>query len=309
MKHFNSESFKKDLKERLDQAKTQQYCTFEHIFMNVLDQHAPNKKKMVRANNKPYVTKAMRKAIMIRSALANKFRSNPTEENCKQYKKQRNFCSKLYKKERRKYYENLDLSKITDNKMFWKTVKPLLSNKTTITQKITLKEGDKIVSDDQDVANTLNKHFIDSVRCLSHSGGCDQHILNLNCLEDPLKNVICRFRYHPSIIAIKNNNSDDAFNFATLTENEVSDEIKKLDPTKASTGISIKMLKDNVDIITPTLTEIFNSCINEGVFPDELKLANITPIFKSVDSTSKKNYRPVSILNSVSKLFEKLIQK
>ena len=45
------------------------------------------------------------------------------------------------------------------------------------------------------------------------------------------------------------------------------------------------------------------------VFPDKLKLANISPIFKSVDSMAKKNYRPVSILNSVFKLFEKVIQK
>ena len=44
-------------------------------------------------------------------------------------------------------------------------------------------------------------------------------------------------------------------------------------------------------------------------FPENLKLADITPIFKSVDSMAKKNYRPLSISNSVSKLFETLTQK
>ena len=68
------------------------------------------------------------------------------------------------------------------------------------------------------------------------------------------------------------------------------------------------MLKKNLDICAPTLTKILNSCISDGTFPKELKLADITPIFKSVDSTSKKNYRPISILKSVSKSFEKLIQ-
>ena len=64
------------------------------------------------------------------------------------------------------------------------------------------------------------------------------------------------------------------------------------------------MLKDNVDICASTLMEIFNHCIKNGTFPDELKLADISPIFKLLDSTDKKNYRPISILRSVSKLFE-----
>ena len=53
----------------------------------------------------------------------------------------------------------------------------------------------------------------------------------------------------------------------------------------------------------------FNSCIIDGVFPDKLKLVNISPIFRSVDSMAKKNYKPVSILYSVFKPFEILIQK
>ena len=69
------------------------------------------------------------------------------------------------------------------------------------------------------------------------------------------------------------------------------------------------MLQENVDICAPILTDIFNDCIKNGRFANELKLADITPIFKSVDSTAKKNYRPISILKSVSKLFEKLIHK
>ena len=67
----------------------------------------------------------MRKAIMKRSELATKYRTRPTEEYKKAFKKQKNFCNRLYKKERKKYYENLDLRKITDNNKFWNTVKPL----------------------------------------------------------------------------------------------------------------------------------------------------------------------------------------
>ena len=52
---------------------------------------------------------------MKRSELATRSRKNPTEENSKAFKKQRNFCSRLYRKERKKYFDNLDLQKITDN--------------------------------------------------------------------------------------------------------------------------------------------------------------------------------------------------
>ena len=95
------------------------------------------------------------------------------------------------------------------------------------------------------------------------------------------------------------------FNFNTVTTDDFVKEIYKLDPLKSPTGVSISLLKENIDVCAPKLTEIFNSCISKGIFPVELKVADISPIFKSVDSTAKKNYRPVSILKSVAKLFEK----
>ena len=61
-------------------------------------------------------------------------------------------------------------------------------------------------------------------------------------------------------------------------------------------------------VISFDMHEIFSPCISKGISPDELKIADISSIFKSVDSTTKENYRPASILKSVSKLFEKMIQ-
>ena len=89
-----------------------------------------------------------------------------------------------------------------------------------------------------------------------------------------------------------------------VDQEEVTTEIKKLDPKKTTTGISIAMLQENVDICAPILTEIFKDCI-----ANEHKLADNTPIFKSLGSTAKINYRPISILRSVLKLFERSIQK
>ena len=76
---------------------------------------------------------------------------------------------------------------------------------------------------------------------------------------------------------------------------------------KASTEIPIKFLKENVDIVCPKMKDILNNCLDCGIFPNRLKLADISPIFKANDSTLKKNYRPVSVLNIISKIFEKLI--
>ena len=66
------------------------YEVFERIFLEVLNIHAPNKKKVIRANQKPYITKQLRKAIMRRSYLQNKFYKYRTEELSQAFKKQKN---------------------------------------------------------------------------------------------------------------------------------------------------------------------------------------------------------------------------
>ena len=154
---------------------------------------------------------------------------------------------------------------------------------------------------------------MNSVRCLAERGGRSAHVLEMIDEKDPLDNIITRFKLHPSIVDIKNKGFSDKFDFTLLSTDDVLSELKKLDHKKSTTGLNVKLLKKKADIyaliFAPILTRIFNSCITDGVFPDKLKLAEISPIFKSIDSMAKKIYGPVSILNSVSKLFEKLIQK
>ncbi len=69
------------------------------------------------------------------------------------------------------------------------------------------------------------------------------------------------------------------------------------------------MLKENCDICCQPLHCIFNDCIEQSVFPDDLKLADMTPIFKKVDRTAKKNYRNISVLPVCSKCFEQIMEK
>ena len=74
------------------------------------------KKKFLRGNNAPFMNKTLSKAFMHRSKLKNKYNKNPTENNKIFYNQQRNFCVSLLKKEKRKYYNNLDPKIFKDNK-------------------------------------------------------------------------------------------------------------------------------------------------------------------------------------------------
>ena len=74
------------------------------------------------------MTKSLRKTIVLRSQLKRKFNNNKSEENSKKYKQQRNFCVKLLRKAKMKYFQNMDVNKVNDRKMFWKTVKPRMQD-------------------------------------------------------------------------------------------------------------------------------------------------------------------------------------
>ena len=80
--------------------------------MNLLDHHAPLKKKILRANNAPYIIKKLRKAIMNRSQLEKIHKKTLTEKSLKVYKKQKNYVSRLFKKERKMFFNSLNPSVI-----------------------------------------------------------------------------------------------------------------------------------------------------------------------------------------------------
>ena len=163
---FVDKDFHKDLGRKVKSLEVGNYDLLEKSFLNVFNNHAPYKKKVVRANQKPYVTKRLRKAIMKRSSLEHKFYKCQTEENYQAYKKQKNYCNRLYKQERRNFYSNLDLKDITDNRKFWNTTKPLFSSKGGGKENIILVDGGKIISEDVEVAQTFNDFFKNTVSSL-----------------------------------------------------------------------------------------------------------------------------------------------
>ena len=86
---------------------------------------------------------------MKKSQLENIYRKTLTEKSLKAYKKQKNYVSRLYKKERKMFFNSLNSSVISDNRKFWKTVKPLFSNKGNYGNKIKLVENEEIIDDDR----------------------------------------------------------------------------------------------------------------------------------------------------------------
>ena len=94
-KNFDLYSFRTDLRGQLSKIVDKDYFHFELTFLRVLEIHAPMKKKVLRANDKPYMTKALRKAIMRRSELKNKYLKNKYDESLKTSKTQKNYINRL----------------------------------------------------------------------------------------------------------------------------------------------------------------------------------------------------------------------
>ena len=256
------------------------------------------------------MTKPLRKAIATRSRLENRFYKDRSDVSCNAYKKQKNFCSRLYKKERKKYYSNLDKKKIADSRKFWKTVKPFLSDKGISKTNIILIEGDAIIQEDIEVAKVLSNFFSNVVNDLDVNIPSEYLEKDSIVLDDPIDEIINKYANHPSIKLITENIVKGDFSFNTVTPYDVDKVVTSLDSKKASTSNSIptRVLKENKNICCGPLTNIINSEITNASFDSCLKRADVAPIHKAEETTNKKNYRNISLLPTLSKIFEKLLQ-
>lgn len=273
----------------------------------VVDKHAPKKKKYIRGNQLPYMNKALNKAIMTRTRLKNKYFKNQNEINRNAYKKQRNFCVSLFRKEKRKYFRNFDIKKVTDNKQFWRAIKPAFSDKCIVNSNITLIEENEIISKDQNVADVFNKFFSNVVSDLEIPQ-VEGITVNVEDIENPIKKAIVKYSKHPSILEI-NKLSTKNFSFHSVSIEEIKKEISNLDVTKCCqvNDIPTKIVKENSDIFADIIFHNLNDCFINSVFPENFKTADVIPIFKKGDRVDKDNYRPVSILSNLSKIYERCI--
>ena len=276
--------------------------------MGIFNKHAPLKSKIIRANDNPFITKEIRKAIMIRSKLRNQLNRKKTLTCKMAYNKQRNICTALIRRTKKEYYSKLSPETICDNKTFWKSVKPFFSEKSVTTDNITIIDKNEIYENDETVSEIFNNFFSNAV-------------INLNIpkyvsldedldVYDPIMKAITKYNEHDSVIRIKEEtNNQDSFSFKPIDLITVENVITSLNKSKAclSNSIPTRIIQENCDIFVPRITSDLNISIHDGVFPINLKNADVTPVFKKGDRLNKCNYRPVSILPSLSKIFERIM--
>ena len=168
----------------------------------------------------PFITKELSRKVMKRSRLRNNFLRKKTEETRKLYVKQRNKCVSLLKKAKKEYYQNLDEKNVIDNKKFWKTVKPLLSDKSVSREKINLTENEKMLTSESETAETLNNFFSNIVKKLNIPKFNSNNSVTEN-IKDPVFKDSLKYKNHSSILVIQKYSKSKTFHFQEVNIWEV----------------------------------------------------------------------------------------
>ena len=171
-------------------------------------------------------------------------------------------------------------------KATWKLIGTLIKRETkSQTSPLRVARNNKIYTNNIDIADQFNKHFI------SVGPNLASKIDKSN--ENPTQYI--------------SSSSINSFVMENVTEAQVSNFLKNLDTNKSSIGIPNKLIKTAAEPLFVPFTQIYNQKIKTGIVPNILKVSQITPVYKNGDATDPANYRPISTLPSFSQVLEKLI--
>ena len=167
-------------------------------------------------------------------------------------------------------------------------------------------EGDKAISNNYELCRDFNNFFSKTVDELKIPNISNYKLDNTN---DQLKEALRYFENHPSITNMKSKSFDTNFTFRDTSSSEVIKFIKTLNVKKASqkSDIPTKNVKLNADIFGNFIAKNVNYSLKKGEFPCVLQHADVIPVHKKEIKSDKVNYRPVSILPNLSKIYEKLM--
>lgn len=203
------------------------------------------------------------------------------------YKKYRNKLNYLICISEKLYFKNLLESNKNNLRNTWKILNQIINrNKTTMKKKVIFKHNGVDINNEQDIANKFNNYFVN----------IGKELTNTMQPTDVSHTKYLRGTYNNTLYLYPAT-SEEVYNILLNLKNS----------SAGHDDIDSRLLKQVSSYIIQPLTHICNLSLSNGIFPQELKLAKVLPIFKSGDPTKFNNYRPISILPSISKIFEKII--
>ena len=182
----------------------------------------------------------------------------------------------MVEKAKSRHFQHTINNNSNDPKQLWKGVNLIRGKGSKTTNITSLEVEEETITGDKNIAEALNSFFANVGSSLSKE-----------------------LQY----------STQNAFTFDEVSENDTLKLLCSLKESK-STGpdkINARLVKDSAEVICPTLTKIFNSSLQQGIFPEDLKNATISPIYKNGDKSDCSNYRPISVLSNVAKILEKIV--
>ena len=266
------------------------YNCFKKILLYTLDRHAPTIEKTIKGKPSPWMNEKLKRHMNVRDQLLRKAQKSKRGSDWTNYRKKRNFVKNEVIRSKKSFFQ----SKLQENKnnpeSFWKIVKNVFPNKTKLTlSSRTFKMGIQISNCKKLIAEEFCRYFSTVARTLKEKAF-------------PLMNLTWKYKT-PILYNVPK------VKFREVSEIEVQKHLKNL-KRKCATGldnIPTRFLKETAHIISKPLTHVINISLTTGVFPEDLKLARVNPIYKSGSKHSFDNYRPISVLPALSKIFEKCV--
>ena len=245
--------------------------------------------------NSKWITQGIIHSIKYRDNLYMKLKSAETnDDNYNTLKINLNTYNKILKKSIREakktYFYNSFKKYNGDIKNTWGVIKNILNkNRENKSFPHYFKINGKNITNKTDIADSFNNFFTN---------------IGLNLAQQiPHQNK--------SYKDYLTNKTQQTFKFNTMSEDSVQKIITTLHTKNSSghDGISTKLLKEIKSEIVKPMTLLINQCLNTGIFPDKLKLAKVIPLHKKDSQTDITNYRPISLLPSISKIIEQVVFK
>ena len=253
----------------------------------------------MREKDIPYMTQEWKKALRMKRKYAKMFSKDRTAENLELKKKYRNIATRGRRKAIRAYWYSKTQEHKSRSDKFYDTFKPFISNKSkdSVATHLKSEPDNKVIPGQKEVAEMLASCFTNAA---SSIGG--DHVINFT--EEDHNN-------HSSVRTIQEGYKETNFEFSLFTTTEVQKALENINPKKSGgwdIGITLKLLKPNVAKgAAASLTSLFNSCIGQNEWPNTWKRGEWTAVFKKGDRHDAKNYRPITSLTAVNKIFEQLL--